>query len=349
MTADIFGVRYYGRQPAWHALGTVSEDEVTAKEAFERGGLNYSLSLQPIVVKVATLFGNELVEVADKMMIVRDQTPDDPVYRTFGVVSPDYGLIQNMELAEILDQLTGDWPVETVGALAMGKRIFCTLDAGEFEVKGDPVHSYFLATNCSDGNTTLQVAFTPVRVVCQNTLVLGLREATVSASLAHHREVAKELDFRVKLVAQMQKAKATTAELFDRLATLALTKTSAAKIFEAAYPAPKKPRNVEAVEAIINENGEGFEPFIALAENDRLEWQTQVERSKVLVGIAGQLYERFNDEQPTVAKTGWAAWNAVVELSDYREGTRPGDASSLWGTRAQEKVRALKALQGMLK
>ena len=55
------------------------------------------------------------------------------------------------------------------------------------------------------------------------------------------------------------------------------------------------------------------------------------------------LYHKFNDEHPQFAGTVWAAYNAATETSDWREGRGSVDYSTVFGPRAQEKVRAFKA------
>jgi hypothetical protein len=49
---------------------------------------------------------------------------------------------------------------------------------------------------------------------------------------------------------------------------------------------------------------------------------------------------KFNDEQPEVAETGWAVYNAIVENEDFRDGPESLFKSALWGTRARTKNRA---------
>jgi hypothetical protein len=46
--------------------------------------------------------------------------------------------------------------------------------------------------------------------------------------------------------------------------------------------------------------------------------------------------------------TVWAAYNAVTEVSDWREG-RNADESALFGSRAQEKSRAFNAAYALVK
>ncbi len=53
------------------------------------------------------------------------------------------------------------------------------------EVGGDPVRPYVLLLNSHDGSTAVVAATTPVRVVCQNTLNWGLRDARQKCAIRH--------------------------------------------------------------------------------------------------------------------------------------------------------------------
>ena len=334
MSANLFGARFLGhRQPGWHELGKVFQDAIDANTAVVEAGLDYEVSKFPIFAQTPS-GPIDLNQIA----IVRNPTFDDPVSRVFGTASSEYEVIQNTEIAEIINPLTTEWPVETIGALGYGETMFLSLDAGEASVKGDPVRQYFLITDTKDGATSMRIAFTPVRVVCQNTLVTGLREAIVSASLVHSGFARTSLELHVSLLAAMQKAMKGTMAKFKDLASIAITKTDAESIFLAAYPNPNRPRK-----AFLVDNPKSAKSLGALydeASQAQSEWEYYIERAKAYRAGAEELFGKLNDEYPHLAMTPWHAYNAVVESADYRQGGKSTAESSLFGARAAEKSRA---------
>jgi len=53
------------------------------------------------------------------------------------------------------------------------------------DLVGDQVDMYLLFTNSHDGSSSIRVAITPIRVVCQNTLTYGLKAAKRTWSIRH--------------------------------------------------------------------------------------------------------------------------------------------------------------------
>ena len=315
-----------------------------AVEAVESVGLNYNVVKVPLAGLVQTDIGTQLILAENKVMIAREPTDDDPQYRCFGVAGPDYGIIQNINLARALDRLTKEWPVETVGALGKGETVFFTLDAGHIDIKGDIIHEYFLVTDTKDGKTTMRIAYTPVRVVCQNTLVLGLKEATISAALEHTPGIEGEVNFRVGLIEQMIKVKTQIAMSFHQMSEVFLNDDDLDFILEQAYPTPKKPAKAQLLETAFDElDIQALGDLYTEASEAVALWEYYCARAVTLRTAAKTLFEKINDEYPMIAGTPWAAYNAVVESADYRRGTETVQESALFGARAAEKKRAFHA------
>ncbi len=104
-----------------------------------------------------------------------------------------YTPIQNEALIRIAEALHEDTTMDAVCVLADGKRVTFTarVRGAEGEViPGDPVQQYLIGSTSHDGSIPFQIIFSPIRVVCQNTLsaALGL------ASQQKHRH--KSLSIR---------------------------------------------------------------------------------------------------------------------------------------------------------
>jgi hypothetical protein len=242
-------------------------------------------------------------------------------------------------VGKAIDPLTEKWPVETVAALEGGKTMLITLDAGGADVAGEAVHQYFLVTDTKDGGTSLRIAFTPVRVVCQNTLVTGLRSAMVQCNLQHRQSVSAELDLRVYLVGKMQEAQNSVMADFNSLAKAVLSQDEVEAVMAAAYPYPKR----SAKATLADELFAGAVDLSAYGDTKgELEdavrgYGSATAHMDVLRAGAGELLVKYNDEQPALANTAWSAYNAVVEVEDYRNGKGDVGYSALWGGRAKHK------------
>lgn len=347
MSASIFGDRFFGRrEPAWHGLGIVLDGNYTATQAVEIAGLDYEVATHPLV---ADVHGTALE--TGKVAIVREPTTDDPEYRVLGIAGQNYEVLQNYDIAAILDPLSETWPVETVGALGYGEKVFMSLLVGDSDVRGDPVTEYFLLSEGKTGGDSVTIAYTPVRVVCQNTLTLGLSSATVRSAIVHTVGVRKNLKFQVDLLARLRAARSSGLQSLRRMADIVLSPPQVDIILRTVYPDPKQSQKARLaaeiaaspaldpdLDSIVSE-GPGRDLLTAVSLQ-----QYMTERAESFRAAAGERYAAFNDEQPSLARTGWALYNAVVELEDYRTGGSSVEASAVFGSRATTKSRAATAV-----
>jgi len=342
MSHALFGERFLGvRTAAWHGLGLVLPEPVHPLEAIAQARLDFNIHTAPLLVDlggVMTGYG--------KVAIVRDPTDDDPQYRVFGEAKEGYTVLNNADIARIVSPLAERWPLETVGALEQGMTMFMTLSAGEAAVRGDPIMQYFLITDTRDGQTSFRIAFTPIRVVCQNTLEAGKHAAIASATLRHVAGLEDEVGWQVTLLQQMQNVQGKMMTNFEALANAALTTKQSDAVFEAAYPYPRKPRKVLLREEVTTEMLEACGGLLAASDLSTQIYQAAIARADERRTTVRELFGKFGDEQPTLANTAWAAYNAVVEFEDFREAqgkeTDPL-VSALFGDRAAAKARAFEA------
>lgn len=349
MTANIFGDRFIGyREPAWHKLGTVFTSPITASEALTLAGLGYNVIKAPIYTNVpAPIPGwpDAAINVSldDRYAIVREPTGDDQLYRCFGVVSSQYEVVQNIEIAAYLDTLIGSWPVETAGALGYGETIFFVLDAGMCSIGGEDVHQYFLVTDTKDGKTAMRLAFTPVRVVCQNTLASGTASATVLQWLEHTSDVNVQFGYRMKLLSTLQGIQGTTMANFQKMAEAILSAEAAREVFCQAYPIPKRPGKATLLDELTQKDTDGFGTLYEEMTAAQAQWEAACERALSLRSDADLMLQSMNTDNGSLANTAWYVYNAVTDCEDHRDGPDTMFASTLWGDRAQVKVRAFQS------
>lgn len=173
---------YVGETP-WHGLGTEIDHFVTSKEAIEYAGLDWDVIPMPIYDK----FGKEIPGYK-----VNTRTSDN---KALGVVSGRYKVVQNSEAFAFTDALLGEGVrYETAGSLSSGKRVWMLARMENTTIAEENIDPYLVFTNTHDGTGAVKVAITPVRVVCQNTLNIALREANRHWSCAHKGDIQSKLE-----------------------------------------------------------------------------------------------------------------------------------------------------------
>jgi phage/plasmid-like protein (TIGR03299 family) len=224
-----------GKQ-AWHNLGIVIDEELSAIAAAERFGLTWPVAQYPLVAKLPD--GTEL-EIPTHVANVRTADQDGNAIRhLLGVVGADYSVCQNRELAEFTDALaqTGRVTIESCGSVRGGKRVWFLARGEAFDVGGsDKVWPYVLVSNGHDGTQAIRITPTTVRVVCSNTLhmvipdVEGTQAESAAYVIRHSGLIADKLGQARQALAQYETVRARNVELFDKLAGRRMDREQAAK------------------------------------------------------------------------------------------------------------------------
>ena len=222
----------FSRTPAWHQLGTVFQGAKTLKEIITLAKCDYALTAEPIYVM---LDGN-YIDCNDRVAIVRHANYDDPTPVVLEVVSSSYQLVTNLQLVEYYNELSERYSVETMGALRNGATFFFTLDAGEVEINGGLVHQYFLVTDNKTATQQTRIVYTPVKVVCQNTLTTGLRQATFNMGVPHRTGNHERLQEIAGLVVQMEDGIQQVNKLFGDMGKSYVKLEEFKELVEQLYP-----------------------------------------------------------------------------------------------------------------
>jgi len=183
---------YAGKVP-WHGLGVRLPDLATSEQAIQAAGIDYTVETQPVVTEGG-------IAIPQAKAVIRT---DANV--SLGVVGNRYQLIQNREAFGFFDSIVGEGKAiyETAGALGKGERVWILAKLpGDLVIENDvqdTTEKYLLFINSHDGTSACRMFYTPVRVVCQNTLNMALsgREAAESVSIRHSGNVqAKVVEAR---------------------------------------------------------------------------------------------------------------------------------------------------------
>jgi phage/plasmid-like protein (TIGR03299 family) len=176
----------------WHGLGQIVEEHPTSAAAIEFAGLNYSVEKRKLFT-----FDNENQNADPETGIIIPEVEVDNYFATvrmdtdqvLGVVGKDYEVIQNVDAFNFLDAIVGPDGIryETVGGLGKGERIFITAKLPGYIRVGDNdlTEKYLFVTTSHDGYGSITAAFTPIRIVCNNTLTAALRNCTGAIKIRH--------------------------------------------------------------------------------------------------------------------------------------------------------------------
>ena len=339
MTADLFGDRFAGRQPAWHRLGKVfSEGEkVTASEGMRKADILFGIDKHPQIVKMEN--GKELE--TGSYAVVREPTSDDPEHRVLATVGKEWTAIQAKDLGKMLDPISEKFPVETVGAIGDGEKIFLSMDAGGSKIAGEDHELYWLVTDHRDGTGAMSIAFTPVRVVCQNTLITGLRSAKVSVNLKHNKSIQTDASFYLDIFNQMARTQENVVNAMNSMTKTRLKERQVQSVMTSAYPTASRPARLKLSANITADDvpSNVWKRILNDKKEQKEVWEKRQSRVDRVKDSAMERLDVFNQEFPKLADTPWAVYNAIVETEDYRRG-HDKSGTALFGGRAEAKARA---------
>jgi len=164
----------------WHGLGTTLQTPpATAAEALELAGLNWEVRKLPMFLE-----DGRMVDLRESVSRSNDGTPGC-VIRTdtnemLGVVGPAYTVYQNASMGALFDPLIQDGTItiETAGSLFGGRRVWMLGKFGQNAQidRNDEVAKYLLLAHGHDGRFAVRFGFTPIRVVCRNTLSASIND-----------------------------------------------------------------------------------------------------------------------------------------------------------------------------
>ena len=297
---------YAGEVP-WHGLGVRVPADLTPDQMLEKAGLDWTVSKRRMVTE-------DGIAVPEKMALVRDSDKS-----VLDIVGKEWNPVQNQEAFEFFNDFvtSGDMEMHTAGSLMEGRIVWALAKVNQsFEVFGnDVIESYLLFSNPHRFGQSIDVRFTPIRVVCNNTLTLSLNSKSVSSVKVSHKrawdpEAVKE--------------------------TLGIAKEKLDKYKEmAVYLGGKKFKKTTLTEYL-----NGLFPSYSKKDAKVIELSRPAERVLELV-----------DTQPGAnfaPGSWWGAFNAVTYFADHERG-RDADTRLQSAWFGQSKSLKLKALEDAVK
>lgn len=182
----------------FNSIGT-NVDGLSTDEAINQSNLNWTVSKRPIFV----LSENDQDWHGTNKFFATTRDDNDHI---LGVVGPDYQVVQNQELMYLCERLQGsDVKIETAGSFNNGSRVFVQMRGNAFDVgsKNDVNIPMTLFTNGHDGQWPLSSLPTSIRVICQNTLNMALKQGkknNMLISLKHTGNIQDRLESMIQAI-----------------------------------------------------------------------------------------------------------------------------------------------------
>jgi len=206
-------------EKAWHGLGQIVENAMTAEMAISLANLDYEVlktSIHANIPNASEDYPEDFVKIEDKFATYRADTN-----LPLGIVGSRYEIIQNKDAFSFFDAIIDDGEAifETAGALGNGEKIFVTAKLpDDMLVQGEKCDKYIILTNSHDGTSSIVAGFTTIRVVCNNTLQAALRNLTNKVYIQHRIGAKERLQEAYKVMGIASKYMTEVSDVFNQMA-----------------------------------------------------------------------------------------------------------------------------------
>lgn len=236
------------KEVPWHGLGQIVQGALTSSEAIRMANLDYTVSKGDLYIRYPEALQDRLGKGKHhkgEFITYRQDTGD-----TFAVVGSKYEVVQNEIAFQFFDNIVGykEAIFETAGALGKGETIFITAKLPKhIKVAGnDIIDRYLLFTNSHDAKRSIEVMFTPIRVVCNNTLRLALNRNDGKYKIRHTISAHDKLD-EAKNILHMENTMAEEiTEIYKAMTTIRVTDRQAHGFINSLYLTSAELEKLEA-------------------------------------------------------------------------------------------------------
>lgn len=285
----------------WHGLGQVLENPPTVADAIRQAGLDWEVGFYPMTISLP----GGATELAAHRAVYRKDTG-----KVLGEVGPRYVPLQNSKKFEWFQPFVegGLATLETAGSLDEGRKtwVLAKLCKPNAEIiPGDEIVKFLLLSDSFDGTMAVRVGFSPVRVVCANTLGMAHRDRESKLlRIRHSGRTAQALEVAREAVNLADATFEATAEQYRKLARCRVNPSDLRKY----------------VQVVL-----GLQP--TEKSGDKLSTRAE----NIIADILARADHGLGTGIKDVPGTWWAAFNAVTEFTSHVRGSDAGRRlDSLW-------------------
>ena len=228
MAHQVETMAYAGEVP-WHGLGVSVSNDLTPVQMMEKAGVDWTVQECESFVD----FNGERIPTGQKALV---RSTDGRVLTNVG---KDWNPVQNEQAFEFFSEyvFAGDMEMHTAGSLKDGQMVWALAKVKEsFDLfDGDQVDSYLLFSNPHQYGKSIDVRFTPIRVVCNNTLSLSLSMQAERQVKVGHRVEFNPGEVKEALGIASEKL-ATYREMAEYLGSKRFSMDKLIEYYNAVYP-----------------------------------------------------------------------------------------------------------------
>lgn len=316
----------------WHGLGKKLPAGHTARDGFQLLGIDWPTELAPVYAEVqrgTDIDGNPIIRriaLPDHRAHIRMDI-DSPL----GVVTDGYQQVTNLDLADLLDSLSGQdaaSSLESAASLFGGRRVFgCIRLPNIIRAGADIVETFVIASNGHGGYAGLNIYPSSIRPECNNMLRWSERDLGKGITFRHSGDMAEKVKQARVAMGLAQKEVLAFEKQVHALVASQLSAGQVRDFMAMAYdrtfgelPDPKE--QPEAFQKLSAKRAEVLAKWLANLEDKRQQ----------VAGIQG---------------TAWQALNAITQWHDHERGRMKADSeqrlhSNLFGQSNRDKQVALK-------
>lgn len=278
---------------AWHSRGKVipADDDrrFSIRDCIKLSEMDWTVERGECFY----VHGDEVDVIPDKYALLRRNK--DGSIRPLSVVGSKYCVLQNDAAFGFFQPWldTKEVSIETAGSLKDGAVVWvlAKILRGDVEFGGESVAKYLMLSTTHDGTEATRVGFTPIRVVCWNTL-----------SMAHSTSASRLL--KVRHTASQQQTLATIRETIDLVdQQFVATGAQYARMMSCGLSLAELRRYVKVV---LDVDPEVREKDLGTRTRNRIDLIVAL-----ALGGIGQSGEM----------TAWSAYNGVTEYVTHHAGT----------------------------
>jgi phage/plasmid-like protein (TIGR03299 family) len=180
MAHQVETMAYAGQVP-WHGLGVPVSNDLTPTQMMQKAELDWKVREVESFIE----FDGKKMPTGQKSLV---RETDGKILTNVG---ENWKSVQNEQAFEFFHEyvMAGDMEMHTAGSLKGGQMVWALakINSSMDFFKGDQVDSYLLFSNPHQYGKTIDIRFTPIRVVCNNTLTLSLDQKTEQSVRVGHR------------------------------------------------------------------------------------------------------------------------------------------------------------------
>ena len=301
------------------ALGIDVSDCKSSAEVMHKAGLDFIVDKCELVARMP--FGIKRNNIVND--IAGDFVKDGYIYRELvgsyatyradtsqplGLVKAKYEVVQNIDAFKFFDDAIGEgmarW--DKAGILDDGRKIYLSARLPvETRVGDDLIDNYLVFSNSHDGTSSVNIMFTPIRVICTNMLNSALKSADAYIRIRHTESAKQKLQRGAEILRIACKHADTVQDYYNSLLKV---KMSDREVME--YLANLQ-LTAKEQDLLLNYDKENGYKKLILKDYRTME-VTGVSQRKA--NMIANLFEYYCDGigQKQIAGTAWGAYNAVT-------------------------------------